>query len=231
MTVSNDARAAPESANSAPQPRIGALVRARRRQMHMTLQELSDVAGVSVGYISQVERDLATPSLGTLAQIARGLDTEISHFILAPAIDTGLSRAEDRMVFSVGGSPVAYERIGADFAGNQLSSFVITIPPGHRSEVFSHEGEEIVFVLDGEILFGLDGEQTTLTDGDGLHFRGIQPHYWWNRTDKAARILWTGTLPLFRPRTAASKAAGHAEATGTPARPAKTKSHRKQEKR
>ncbi|MCZ4093826.1 hypothetical protein O3W52_29215 [Ensifer psoraleae] len=70
-----------------------------------------------------------------------------------------------------------------------------------------------------------------MTDGDGLHFRGIQPHYWWNRTEKAARILWTGTLPLFRPRTAASKKAGRAGTTGTPAQPAKTKSHRKQEKR
>lgn len=133
----------------AGQPKVGALVRTRRRQMHMTLQTLSDASGVSVGYLSQIERDLAMPSLGTLAQIAQGLGAELNHFILAPAIDTGLSRAEGRMVFSVGGSPVSYERIGADFAGNQLSSFVITIPPGHRSEVFSHEGEELVYMLEG----------------------------------------------------------------------------------
>ncbi|MEI2298340.1 helix-turn-helix domain-containing protein [Ensifer sp. MJa1] len=212
--------------SGAGQPKVGALVRARRRQMHMTLQTLSDAAGVSVGYLSQIERDLAMPSLGTLAQIAQGLGAELNHFILAPAIDTGLSRAEGRMVFSVGGSPVSYERIGADFAGNQLSSFVITIPPGHRSEVFSHEGEELVYMLEGEILFGLDGDDTMLSAGDGLHFRGIQPHYWWNRTDRPVRLIWTGTLPLFRPRASQSNETGAPQALPKPAT-TKTKPHRK----
>lgn len=205
----------------AGQPKIGALVRARRRQMHMTLQTLSDAAGVSVGYLSQIERDLAMPSLGTLAQIAQGLSAELSHFILTPAIDTGLSRAEGRMTFSVGGSPVSYERIGADFAGNQLSSFLVTLPPGYRSEIFSHEGEEIIYMLEGEILFGLDGDETTLSTGDGLHFRGIQPHYWWNRTETPARLIWTGTLPHFRLRASPSNETGLKPAT------TKTKPHRK----
>ncbi|WP_234804121.1 helix-turn-helix domain-containing protein [Ensifer adhaerens] len=212
--------------SGAGQPKVGALVRARRRQMHMTLQALSDAAGVSVGYLSQIERDLAMPSLGTLAQIAQGLGAELNHFILAPAIDTGLSRAEGRMVFSVGGSPVSYERIGADFAGNQLSSFVITIPPGHRSEVFSHEGEELVYMLEGEILFGLDGDDTMLSPGDGLHFRGIQPHYWWNKTAAPVRLIWTGTLPLFRLRASQSNETGAPQSALKPA-PTKTKPHRK----
>ncbi|MGE6782787.1 helix-turn-helix domain-containing protein [Ensifer adhaerens] len=222
---SQDTEAA-SAKSGAGQPKVGALVRARRRQMHMTLQALSDAAGVSVGYLSQIERDLAMPSLGTLAQIAQGLGAELNHFILAPAIDTGLSRAEGRMVFSVGGSPVSYERIGADFAGNQLSSFVITIPPGHRSEVFSHEGEELVYMLEGEILFGLDGDDTMLSPGDGLHFRGIQPHYWWNKTDKAVRLIWTGTLPLFRLRASQYNETGVPQALPKPA-PTKTKPHRK----
>lgn len=228
MTVpSEDADTASGRAATAGQPRIGALVRARRRQMHMTLQALSDAAGVSVGYLSQIERDLAMPSLGTLAQIAQGLNAELNHFILAPAIDTGLSRASERMIFSVGGSPVSYERIGADFAGNQLSSFVITIPAGHRSEVFSHEGEELVYVLSGEILFGLDDDETTLTPGDGLHFRGIQPHYWWNKTDRPVRLIWTGTLPLFRSRTPLPNETGMPQAVPKPATTTKTKPHRK----
>ena len=54
-------------------PKVGALIRARRRQQHMTLMELGEAAQVSVGYLSQVERDHATPSLGTLAGIARAL--------------------------------------------------------------------------------------------------------------------------------------------------------------
>lgn len=189
--------AAGKSAASS-QPKVGALIRARRRQLHMTLQELCDAAGISVGYLSQVERDHATPSLGTLAQIARSLDVGVDYFISAPGVDEGLTRAGERNKFSVDGSSIVYERLGADFAGNVLSSFLLTIPAGYRSETVSHEGEEIVYMLEGAITFRIDGDEITLSAGDSFHFRGNSPHAWANETGEVARLLWTGTLPLFR---------------------------------
>jgi transcriptional regulator with XRE-family HTH domain len=186
------------------QPKVGALIRARRKQLHMTLQEICDAAGISMGYLSQVERDQATPSLGTLAQIARSLDVGMDYFISTPSLGEGLTRDSERQRFSVDGSSVLYERIAADFAGNVLSSFVLNIPPGYRSEVVSHEGEEILYVLEGTISQRLDNEEIVMTAGDSLHFRGNRPHAWWNDSGKPARLLWTGTLPLFRGRTATS---------------------------
>jgi quercetin dioxygenase-like cupin family protein/DNA-binding XRE family transcriptional regulator len=188
------------AAAAAERPRIGALIRARRRQMGMTLQDVSDAAGVSVGYLSVIERDQGTPSLGTLSQIARHLDVGVEYFVAIPDAESGLSRAGERERFSVSGSDVTYERIAADFAGNTLSSFVLDIPPGHRSETVSHEGEEIVYVLSGRITHSLDGRTFAMSAGDSLHFRGGVPHAWANETDEAARVLWTGTLPMFRPR-------------------------------
>lgn len=182
------------------QPRVGALIRARRRQLHLTLQELADAAGISVGYVSQVERDLATPSLGTLAQIARSLDVGVDYFISTPDIDSALSRAGERQSFSVSGSSVIYERIGTDFAGNVLSSFIIRVPPGYRSETVSHEGEEIIYVLEGELTVRVETDEMVLAKGDGFHFRGNRPHAWWNVAEQDARLLWTGTVPLFRRR-------------------------------
>ena len=96
------------------------------------LQSLADATGISVGYVSQVERDLATPSLGTLAQIARSLDVGVDYFIATPDVGDALSRAGERQSFSVSGSSIVYERIGTDFAGNVLSSFILSIPPGYR---------------------------------------------------------------------------------------------------
>jgi transcriptional regulator with XRE-family HTH domain len=180
------------------QPKVGALIRARRRQLHMTLQELCDAAGISVGYLSQVERDQATPSLGTLAQLAKSLDVGVDYFIAAPGVEEGLTRAGERNKFSVDGSSIVYERLGADFAGNVLSSFILTIPAGYRSETVSHEGEEIVYMLEGAITFRLEDEEITLSAGDSFHFRGNSRHAWANETGEASRLLWTGTLPLFR---------------------------------
>jgi transcriptional regulator with XRE-family HTH domain len=179
-------------------PKVGSLIRARRRQQQLTLQELGAAAEVSVGYLSQVERDHSTPSLGTLAQIARALGVGIDYFVSAPSADNALTRAGERNRFSVDGSSIIYERLGADFPGNMLSSFIMTVPPGYRSETVAHEGEEILYVLEGSITQRLEGEEMVMSAGDRLHFRGNRPHSWSNHTDQPARLLWTGTLTLFR---------------------------------
>ena len=202
-------------------PKVGALIRARRRQQHMTLEALGKSAEVSVGYLSQVERDHATPSLGTLAQIARALGVGIDYFVSAPTAQTALTRAGQRNRFSVDGSSIIYERLGADFPGNTLSSFVMTVPPGYRSETVAHEGEEILYVLEGSITQRLDNEEMVMSAGDSLHFRGNRPHSWSNHTDQPARLLWTGTLTLFRSTAKPSRQAAAVAKPGP--KPAKNK--------
>lgn len=179
-------------------PRVGALIRARRQQQRMTLQMLGTAAELSVGYLSQIERDQATPSLGTLAQIARALGVGIDYFIAAPTAQDAFSRASERQRFSVDGSSIVYERLSTEFPGNVLSSFIMVVPPGYESETVSHEGEEILYILDGEIAQRLGDEEMIMRAGDSLHYRGNQPHAWANRTARPARLLWTGTLTLFQ---------------------------------
>jgi len=190
-------------------PKVGALIRARRRQRQMTLQALGDASGLSVGYLSQVERDHATPSLATLVEIAAALDVTVDYFISTPHPADALTRQSERRGFSVDGSSVVYERLGAEFPGNILSSFIMTVPPGYQSETVSHEGEEIIYVLEGAITQRLDDEEMVIEAGDSLHFRGNRPHAWSNPGDRAARLLWTGTLTLFRssamPKSASRK--------------------------
>lgn len=182
------------------QPRIGALIRARRRQLHMTLQALGDAAGLSVGFLSQVERDQATPSLGALAGIARGLGVDVDYFVSTPSIGSGVTRRNERVRFSLPGSTVMYERLHAEFPGRGLSSFIMVVPPGHRSEMVHHEGDELLYVLQGEIVQTVDGRTIRLGEGDSLHFRGSSDHSWANESDREARMLWTGTMSILRPR-------------------------------
>ncbi len=179
-------------------PRIGALIRARRLQQRMTLQVLGAAAELSVGYLSQIERDQATPSLGTLAQISRALGVAIDYFIAAPTAQDAFSRADQRQRFSIHGSSIVYERLSTEFAGSVLSSFVMIVPPGYESETVSHEGEEILYVLDGEIAQRLGDAEMIMRAGDALHYRGNRPHAWANRTTRPARLLWAGTLTLFQ---------------------------------
>ncbi|AVX04018.1 helix-turn-helix domain-containing protein [Maritalea myrionectae] len=179
------------------QPLIGALIRERRRKLNMTLKALGEAANLSVGFLSQVERDQATPSLGALSLISRSLDVEMEYFISSPAVIRGTTKSGERESFSVDDSSLKYERLGADFAGNVLSSFIITVPAGYQSETVSHEGEEIIFILEGEVTTDVEGESVALAAGDSLHFRSTRQHSWRNVTDRDARILWTGTVPIF----------------------------------
>lgn len=179
-------------------PTLGPLIRARRRQMSITLQDLGTRSGVSVGYLSQLERNNATPTLGTLAQIAQALGVGVDYFIATPRPADALTVADKRMRFSIDGSSIVYERIGAEFPGSEMSSFILHVPPGFRSETMQHEGEEIVFVLEGSVVQVLEGEEFRMNPGDSLHYRGNRPHSWYNDSGLPAKLLWTGTLELFR---------------------------------
>lgn len=183
-------------------PILGALIRKRRKQLELTLQALCDDAGLSVGYLSQVERGQATPSLGTLAQIARGLDVGLEYFIATPKPADSLTRSGARPQFSIDSSPMMYEAISADLPGAELSSYLLHVPPGYASEVVSHEGEDIIFLIEGTITQTLDGQSFILQQGDSLHYVGSTPHSWSNETETITRILWTGTLSVLHQRGA-----------------------------
>jgi len=173
---------------------LGQRIRRRRQFMAMTLQELSNACGVSVGYLSQVERDNAVPTLGTLAEIAAALYVGIDHFIATPRQADSVTHAGERQRFSLSGSSIAYEQIGAEFPGHELTSFLLNVPPGYSSETVQHSGEELVFVLEGEIIQVVDGEQFRLRTGDSIHYLGRNPHSWSNPGDRMARLLWTGKM-------------------------------------
>lgn len=185
-------------------PRIGGLIRERRKQAKLTLQALCANAELSVGYLSQIERDQATPSLATLTQIARALGVGVEYFISVPKAEDALSLAEGRARFHIEGSSIVYEKLSTEFPGSQIAAYIMHVPPGYQSETVSHEGEEFLFILEGEITQWLGAEKMILGPGDALHYRGNQNHAWANRTDRPARILWTGRLTMFQ--TASSPA-------------------------
>ncbi len=176
-------------------PAFGGRIRELRRKAGLTLQTLADQAGISVGFLSQVERDKATPSLGTLASLASALGVEIDVFVAAPKLADSVTRASQRMRFAIADSSLAYERVSATLPGGTLTSLIVHVPAGYRSEVVSHVGEELIVILDGTIRQTLGDAQLVLHAGDSLHFMGDTPHSFANIGEGPARMLWTGTTP------------------------------------
>ncbi len=176
---------------------IGGRIRARRQKLELTLQEVADAAGISPGYQSLVERDKAVPTLTTLSSIARALGVRIDYFVARPQPTDCISRADRRERFLVGTGTVRYERLGAEFAGHELSSFVMTLQPGYAAEEVTHAGEEAIYILSGALQVRLDGETFVLEEGDSAHYDAARRHSWANPFAEPVRVLWTGTIDLF----------------------------------
>lgn len=176
---------------------LGSRLRERRKELRLTLKEVADKAGLSVGFISQIERDITTPSLSSLVSVARVLGYHVSDFLAQPKVTAPMTRHAERPHYAIGGSSLTYERLSTTFPGNVLRSVLIHEPPGHRSEPISHEGEEIFFIVEGAITVEVDGERVELETGDSIHFPSTRVHSTWNHTDRPATILHTCTMDVF----------------------------------
>lgn len=176
---------------------LGAAIRQRRKEVDLTMQQVADGAGLSVGFISQVERNIAAPSLGSLASIARVLETPLSRFLDQPYEVAETTRQELRQPYKIPGAEMAYERLSHVFDGSRLHSVIVHEPPGQRVEPISHPGEEMFFILAGTITVEIEGDSQILSQGDSIHFDSTRVHSTWNHSDTTASVLWCGTMDIF----------------------------------
>lgn len=176
---------------------LGDALRSRRKDLDLTMQNVADSAGLSVGFISQVERGITSPSLSSLASLAKVLQTEISNFLQTPLTAGQTTRKRNRPANSVADAKVSYERLSTTFPGSKVHSVIVHEPPGHRIEPMSHYGEEMFYIIDGEITVEIEGGIEILTKGDSIHFDSQRVHSIWNHTATATSLLWCGTKDIF----------------------------------
>ena len=178
-------------------PLIGSAIRSRRRQLNLTLNEISEKTGLSIGFLSQVERDLSSPSLSSLVSIAKAIDLSLDYFLTTPTKEGLLTRREDRKYFTLDGLPIQYARVSNDFPNRQLHGVISRIPAGWDSEETVHEGEDFVFQISGKSRIMVGGEEHILNPGDTIHYDAAIPHSWGNPGDEVSVCLTLGTQPLF----------------------------------
>jgi transcriptional regulator with XRE-family HTH domain len=173
-------------------PPIGARIKSRRKALGLTLQELADRSGLSKPFLSQVERDLTTPSLMSMLGLARGLQVEVSYFMEIPQAKDMVGRADAPAVIAVD-SPVTYFDLASALPDRKLDIVLMRIPPGHAFPVDTRNGEHFRYVLEGELHARAGDIHTVLKAGDSMHFDARAPHTVENRTDREAVLLYVGT--------------------------------------
>lgn len=182
----------------APKLAIGGRIKNRRRELGMTLQAVAEASGLSAPFLSQAERNQTVPSLVSLASLARALDVDIGYFMEMPKDENIVSRASDPEVIEID-SPVVYHQLSSMLPEQKMDAIFMIIPPGHRFPIDQREGEDFLYVVDGELMSQVGELRTVLRSGDSMHFRSQAPHSAWNETQADVKLLYVGTPSIFRP--------------------------------
>ena len=173
-------------------PAIGSAIRAARRRAGMPMTTLAERAGVSQPYLSQLENGRNNPSIQTLYRIANALDLSPQDL---------LPDDPDRVVLSRAGGPVrttiedrpdaAVARVLVGAPDKMIQAQEVTAEPGqYLGDWFEHDGEELVYLVEGEIEVELrSGRSERLAPGDAIWYAASTPHRWRSVGTQTARIL------------------------------------------
>ncbi len=179
---------------------LGQRLRQSRRQRELSIRQLAQRAGLSVGMVSQMERGMSAPSLRTLRLLANTLDVPISWFFpdspQAVAERRYIVRSDQRRRLNVPHVGIVQEVVSPPDPG-AIEIYEITLEPGSSSgaEAYSHEGEKAGLVLTGLLTIQLDNETYTLEPGDSFRFPSTVSHRFANPTSANTRLIWIVMSP------------------------------------
>ena len=174
---------------------IGRRLRQLRSRRGKSLAEVAANVGISVGFLSAIERSQMSASVGTLRRLARYYKTNILDFF-DPADGNGrVVRPTTRKVLEAGPG-VRMELLAWGNTVMEPHLFRIA-PKADSGESYTHEGEEFLLVMRGALKIALAGEEFHLKAGDSFYFESATPHRWKNPGRSETWVVWVNTPPTF----------------------------------
>ncbi|KVW41744.1 helix-turn-helix domain-containing protein [Burkholderia ubonensis] len=177
--------------------RIGQRIRRLRRESKKTLLEIATDAKLSVGFLSQVERNLTGISISSLVNVAKALNVPLGALIDQPRQPQPDSHQGNRESYAVDRASQCYERLSTTFDGSLINAVKVQMMEGYCSEWVAHGGDEFVYVLSGQIRYTIGKKDYPLSSGDSIHFDAHKKHRVANVGAGPAELIVVGTLPLF----------------------------------
>jgi transcriptional regulator with XRE-family HTH domain len=191
---------------------LGSELRTAREAAGLTIMQVAERSGFSASYISQVERDLANPSIGAVNRMAEAIGIRMRAFFSNGAdnldgdepatapdrLPTRVVRQNRRKRLTYPGSNVVFELLCPDLQ-HKLEILSSAAPPGAEvgETPISHAGEECAVVLKGRMELRVGEEVHLLEDGDSIYFDSAKPHNWRNVGEGDLQVIWVVTPPHF----------------------------------
>lgn len=178
---------------------IGGKIKRLRVRLGLTQEELAARTELTKGFISQLERDITSPSIATLMDILEALGTNVSEFFSERETDAvAVYTAEDMFLKEDEDAGVTIRWLVTNAQKNAMEPILVTLAPGASTEVEDpHEGEEFGYVLSGTITLICGEQKRKVRRGDAFYFRPTGVHYLTNSGKRSAEVLWVSTPPSF----------------------------------
>ena len=161
---------------------IGKRIKALRTAKGTTLEQLARQTGFTKGYLSKVEKSEKAPPVSTLGTIARAFNTTISTLLgeESPSVSLSLVRKNEAPLIARDGTAFgyAYEAMAYKYSNKVMEPFILTLPMNPKKRtIYQHEGEEILFVIQGRMKFTHGSETVIANTGDCVYFDSSIPHF------------------------------------------------------
>lgn len=176
---------------------IGERISQIRQSKGISIRELAKQANVTPSLLSQIERGLANPSVNSLKSVATALNTPLFTFFTSEVIKEDLIvRSQQRKkVILPGSENVEYEVLAPDNSDNLEFAIMNLLPQSSScNEHIFHNGNEIAYILEGEVNLYLDDEKFTLFKGDSVKVPVGVKHRWENTSDELAKVIFAVIL-------------------------------------
>ncbi|MGM9572620.1 MAG: helix-turn-helix domain-containing protein [bacterium] len=178
--------------------KIGEKIRLLRIGKNLTQEELADRCELSKGFISQLERDLTSPSIATLVDILECLGTNLKDFFNETMAEKVIFTQEDIFVKQDQDAKCRIEWLIPNAQKNMMEPIKLILGAESATEPEDpHEGEEFGYLIAGNVHLHLGSQQFEVKKGESFYFKPETKHYLSNPDKSEAVILWISTPPSF----------------------------------
>ncbi len=175
---------------------IGNRLKELRLKNDLTLEELASRSELTKGFLSQVERDLTSPSVSTLSDILEALGVSFSDFFNESKPSQKVFSEDDYFVDEKEDYTINW--IVPNAQKNSMEPIIIELNGLSESMVIEpFAGEEFAYVLSGEVRLVIGDKEELVKEGETLYLLGDESHYLINNSTKTSRVLWITNPPMF----------------------------------
>lgn len=177
---------------------IGCKIKEKRKEMKFSLKMLAEKTDLTPGFLSQIERNLAEPSITSLRKISKALNVAVFYFLMNDDEIKPVVRKNERQELVFPNSRITYQLLTPDL-NRQMEMFLGELEPGAKTcdEPLAHQGEEVIYVLQGTMWIIVGEDEYTLNEGDTIYYFGSIPHQIVNTGTVNLKFISTITPPLF----------------------------------